>query len=102
MLSTVTDLRPVVLVSCKGVRRRRSADPVCLCVCVPQRSLYLLEGGRLTRLDPVELRRRESVSLPAVQSGSRWFSDGVRLCSMAPQQDVSAPRADRPGQAAGC
>ena len=57
-----------------------------------QRSLYLLEAGRLTRLDPVELRRRESVPLPSVQSGSRWFSDGAFLCSMAPQQDVSFTR----------
>ena len=75
------------LLSCRSAVYNHPDRVVCLCVV--QRSLYLAEGGRLTRLDPVELRRRQAVPLPAVQSGSRWFSDGGSLCSMAPQQDVS-------------
>ncbi|XP_037071412.1 E3 ubiquitin-protein ligase MYCBP2-like [Pollicipes pollicipes] len=52
-----------------------------------QRGLYLLDGDGLTRLDPVDLRRREQVTLPATEPGSRWFSDGASLCSIAPHKD---------------
>ena len=79
----------------RGAGYRRGSDPVF--EDYTSRLVGRVAGARerAGTLGPGEaarvlLRRRETLSLPSVEPGSRWFSDGAALCSISAHRDVSS------------